>query len=98
MPSQELCEGGDYFQRLLAHGTYSEVQAAATTRTILETLSYCHSLGVVHRWPGARGGMQLLSRFVLSLSLSGRRALSGRLSCSHGTHLLLGRHLPCSIT
>lgn len=32
-----------------AHGTYSEVMAAQTTRTILETLAYCHSLGVVHR-------------------------------------------------
>lgn len=47
--AQELCGGGDWFQRLLARGTYSERQAADTIRTLLQTLSYCHSLGVVHR-------------------------------------------------
>ncbi len=45
----ELCSGGDWFQRLIESGTYSEEYAAETLRKLLETLSYCHSLGVVHR-------------------------------------------------
>ncbi|KAG1660138.1 hypothetical protein FOA52_003798 [Chlamydomonas sp. UWO 241] len=45
----ELCEGGDWFERLLEKGTYSERQAAATVRSVLEALQYCHSMGVVHR-------------------------------------------------
>ncbi|GAX73140.1 hypothetical protein CEUSTIGMA_g593.t1 [Chlamydomonas eustigma] len=45
----ELCSGGDWFERLLAHGTYSERQAAMTTKSVLKALCYCHSLGVVHR-------------------------------------------------
>ena len=46
---QELCEGGDWFERLLADGTYSEGHAADTVWTILKALQYSHSLGVVHR-------------------------------------------------
>ncbi|KAG1671375.1 hypothetical protein FOA52_011872 [Chlamydomonas sp. UWO 241] len=45
----ELCQGKDWFERLLKHGTYSEEQAADTMRTLLHTLQYIHSLGVVHR-------------------------------------------------
>eukprot|EP00955_Chlamydomonas_euryale_P009752 104393-Chlamydomonas_euryale.AAC.1 len=56
---QELCEGGDWFERLLENGTYSERQAASAARSVLEALQYCHSLGVVHRcgkvWAGGRG-------------------------------------------
>ena len=47
---QELCQGGDWFERLLAGGTYSEVMAAQSVKTMLEAMQYCHSLGVVHRW------------------------------------------------
>mmetsp|Transcript_24682 Transcript_24682/g.53878 ORF Transcript_24682/g.53878 Transcript_24682/m.53878 type:complete len:930 (+) Transcript_24682:237-3026(+) len=45
----ELCEGGDWFEQLLVCGTYTERQAAITAKTLLETLAYIHSLGVVHR-------------------------------------------------
>ncbi|KAG1660128.1 hypothetical protein FOA52_003788 [Chlamydomonas sp. UWO 241] len=45
----ELCEGGDWFERLIASGTYSEDMAAVTVRKMLESIAYCHSLGVVHR-------------------------------------------------
>lgn len=49
MLPQELCEGGDWFKRLLSHGTYSEQQAACAMRSLLQALQYCHSLGVAHR-------------------------------------------------
>lgn len=45
----ELCRGGDWFERLLSGGTFSEEQAALATQSVLKTLSYCHSLGVIHR-------------------------------------------------
>lgn len=45
----ELCEGGDWFERLINFGRYTEAEAAATIRSMLEALSYCHSLGVMHR-------------------------------------------------
>eukprot|EP00955_Chlamydomonas_euryale_P058774 357205-Chlamydomonas_euryale.AAC.1 len=46
---QELCEGGDWFQRLVSGGTYTEDMAADIVRTMLKAIAYCHSLGVVHR-------------------------------------------------
>jgi calcium-dependent protein kinase len=45
----ELCEGLNWFQRLLAKGTYSERHTANSARVLLKALAYCHSLGVVHR-------------------------------------------------
>jgi calcium-dependent protein kinase len=60
----EMCEGKYWFDRLIAHGTYSESQASKTlvlahcyssflpsktVRTLLEAIQYCHQLGVVHR-------------------------------------------------
>ena len=55
---QELCEGGDWFDRLLNGGSYSERHAAEAARALLETVSYCHSLGVVHRFVEGRGGLR----------------------------------------
>lgn len=60
LPYQELCEGGDWFDQLLGGGAFSEAQAARAIRSVLKTLSYCHSLGVAHRqaWGQAYHGME----------------------------------------
>lgn len=60
LPHQELCEGGDWFDQLLGGGAFSEAQAARAIRSVLKTLSYCHSLGVAHRqaWGQAYHGME----------------------------------------
>ncbi len=46
---QEMCSGGDWFDRLLKNGPHTEGTLSRTARVMLETLSFCHSLGVVHR-------------------------------------------------
>ncbi|RDX78881.1 hypothetical protein CR513_40772, partial [Mucuna pruriens] len=45
----ELCEGGELFDRIVQKGHYSERQAAALIKTIVEVVESCHSLGVMHR-------------------------------------------------
>ena len=45
----ELAEGGELFDRIVAHAAYSEKDAAAICRTMLEMLQECHNLGVMHR-------------------------------------------------
>mmetsp|Transcript_18058 Transcript_18058/g.56450 ORF Transcript_18058/g.56450 Transcript_18058/m.56450 type:complete len:512 (+) Transcript_18058:129-1664(+) len=45
----EECSGGELFDRILSKGIYSEADAAATIRDIVEVVAHCHSLGVVHR-------------------------------------------------
>ncbi|MCO5601866.1 hypothetical protein L7F22_055991 [Adiantum nelumboides] len=45
----ELCAGGELFDRILTKGKYSEREAAAAFRTIVEILYNCHSRGVMHR-------------------------------------------------
>ena len=54
---------------MLAHGTYSERQAAQTARTLLQTLAYLHSMGVVHRCAAGWGGAWAL------LGVATRRAI-----------------------
>ncbi|CAI7867146.1 unnamed protein product [Closterium sp. NIES-53] len=46
---QELCEGGELFERIIARGHYSERAAAVITRTIVEVVQVCHKHGVMHR-------------------------------------------------
>ncbi|GFH23230.1 uncharacterized protein HaLaN_20815, partial [Haematococcus lacustris] len=45
----ELCQGGDWFEHLIKRGRYTEAEASAVVRSVLEALSYCHSLGIMHR-------------------------------------------------
>eukprot|EP00878_Enallax_costatus_P023431 GHUV01024924.1.p1 GENE.GHUV01024924.1~~GHUV01024924.1.p1 ORF type:complete len:422 (+),score=89.91 GHUV01024924.1:936-2201(+) len=45
----ELCTGGDLVDRIMAKGRYTERDAAAVIRTVLEVAAYCHEMGVVHR-------------------------------------------------
>ena len=35
---------------IVARGKYSEADAAAMTRSIVQVVAHCHSLGVIHRW------------------------------------------------
>ncbi|OWM86338.1 calcium-dependent protein kinase 2-like [Punica granatum] len=45
----ELCAGGELFDRIIAHGHYSERAAAALCRSIVNVVHACHFMGVVHR-------------------------------------------------
>lgn len=50
----DLYTGGELFDRIIAktqsaEGHYSEHDAAALIRDILDAIAYCHSLGIVHR-------------------------------------------------
>jgi tRNA A-37 threonylcarbamoyl transferase component Bud32 len=50
----DLCTGGELFDRIIAktqsaEGHYSEHDAAALVRDILDAIAYCHSKGIVHR-------------------------------------------------
>ncbi|KAF2297992.1 hypothetical protein GH714_006872 [Hevea brasiliensis] len=45
----ELCSGGELFDRITAKGSYSEVEAAAIMRQIVNVVHACHFMGVMHR-------------------------------------------------
>lgn len=45
----ELCSGGELYDRIVAKGHFSERRASRLTKTIVQVVEYCHSLGVVHR-------------------------------------------------
>ncbi|KAF5747754.1 putative calcium-dependent protein kinase [Tripterygium wilfordii] len=45
----ELCTGGELFDRIIKKGHYTERQAAQLSRTIVQVIETCHSLGVMHR-------------------------------------------------
>mmetsp|Transcript_2727 Transcript_2727/g.12161 ORF Transcript_2727/g.12161 Transcript_2727/m.12161 type:complete len:449 (-) Transcript_2727:3541-4887(-) len=46
---QELCEGGDLFDHLIAKGRYSERDSADLCRAMLMAVEHCHKSGVMHR-------------------------------------------------
>ena len=46
---QEVCQGGELFDRIVQQGHYSEKGAAEIIRTILQVVKHCHDLGVIHR-------------------------------------------------
>lgn len=45
----ELCSGGELFDRIVKMKRYSEAQAARVMKSLLETLQFCHSMGIMHR-------------------------------------------------
>jgi serine/threonine protein kinase len=45
----ELVEGGELFDRIVARSKYSEKDARDIVRTLMETLLYMHEIGIVHR-------------------------------------------------
>uniref|UniRef100_A0A0E0DW36 non-specific serine/threonine protein kinase n=1 Tax=Oryza meridionalis TaxID=40149 RepID=A0A0E0DW36_9ORYZ len=45
----ELCAGGELFHRLEERGCFSEHEAAALFRYLMEVVAHCHSKGIVHR-------------------------------------------------
>ncbi|GLT83267.1 hypothetical protein SLE2022_015660 [Rubroshorea leprosula] len=45
----ELCAGGELFDRIIAHGHYSERAAAEICRSIVNVVHICHFMGVMHR-------------------------------------------------
>lgn len=45
----DLCQGGELFDRICERGSYYEKDAAQIVRTVTETVSFLHSLGIVHR-------------------------------------------------
>lgn len=45
----ELCAGGDLFHAITSRHHYSERDASSMLRSILSTLGYCHTMGVLHR-------------------------------------------------
>ena len=45
----ELMEGGELFDQILEKEYFSEAEARDATKSIVDAIMYCHSLGVVHR-------------------------------------------------
>ncbi|MCO5580201.1 hypothetical protein L7F22_034067 [Adiantum nelumboides] len=45
----ELCRGGELFERIVTKKCYSEIHAAVIMKSLLETVQYCHRMGVMHR-------------------------------------------------
>eukprot|EP00747_Dinoflagellata_sp_TGD_P163286 gnl/TRDRNA2_/TRDRNA2_181793_c0_seq1.p1 gnl/TRDRNA2_/TRDRNA2_181793_c0~~gnl/TRDRNA2_/TRDRNA2_181793_c0_seq1.p1 ORF type:complete len:380 (+),score=57.40 gnl/TRDRNA2_/TRDRNA2_181793_c0_seq1:50-1189(+) len=45
----ELCEGGELYDRIQQKQYYSEPEANATIRNLLEAVCYIHSKGIMHR-------------------------------------------------
>ncbi|KAK6118057.1 hypothetical protein DH2020_048222 [Rehmannia glutinosa] len=45
----ELCAGGELFHKLEKHGRFSEPEARAFFRHLMQVVMYCHDKGVVHR-------------------------------------------------
>eukprot|EP00898_Chlorokybus_atmophyticus_P002359 jgi/Chlat1/3123/Chrsp21S03353 len=45
----EICTGGELFDRIIKRGHYTEKDAAAITRQILQVVALCHLEGIVHR-------------------------------------------------
>ena len=46
---QELCSGGELFDRIIDSGHFSEVMAATVIKQTLEAVAYCHSCQIMHR-------------------------------------------------
>jgi calcium-dependent protein kinase len=46
---QELCQGGELFERIIEMGSFSEKQAGSIIKQLVSAVSYLHSHGIVHR-------------------------------------------------
>jgi len=46
---QELCAGGELFDRIIERKHYSEKSAALLVRTILDVVAFCHGHNIMHR-------------------------------------------------
>jgi len=47
--AMELCEGGELFDAIIEHGTFSQGDVAIIMRQVLRAVFYMHNNGVVHR-------------------------------------------------
>lgn len=45
----EVCQGGELFDRIVERGKYTERDAAAAIRTIVQVVQHCHNMNVIHR-------------------------------------------------
>ncbi|KAH6558306.1 hypothetical protein KP509_1Z070200 [Ceratopteris richardii] len=45
----ELCRGGDLYERITENKRYTEVHAAFLMKSLLESIHFCHSMGIIHR-------------------------------------------------
>ncbi|KAH7280598.1 hypothetical protein KP509_36G005300 [Ceratopteris richardii] len=45
----ELCRGGELFHRILKKNCFSEPEAAEILKALMESIDFCHSMGIVHR-------------------------------------------------
>jgi len=45
----QLCTGGELFDNIVAKGHYTEKDAAAACRTMVQVVDHCHKMGVIHR-------------------------------------------------
>ncbi|MCO5580226.1 hypothetical protein L7F22_034092 [Adiantum nelumboides] len=45
----ELCHGGELYERIVKKKCYSEAHAAFLMKSLLETVQYCHHMGIMHR-------------------------------------------------
>ena len=45
----ELMEGGELFDQILEKEVFSEAEARDATKSIIDAIEYCHSMGIIHR-------------------------------------------------
>ncbi|KAH6554692.1 hypothetical protein KP509_1Z314400 [Ceratopteris richardii] len=45
----ELCRGGDLYERITENKRYTEVHAAFLMKSLLESIHFCHSMGIIDR-------------------------------------------------
>ena len=45
----EICKGGELFDRIIENEFFAEKVAAKIFKQILQSLFYCHNMGIAHR-------------------------------------------------
>lgn len=56
VPRPRRVSGGELFDRIVEKGFYTERDASALIRQILDAVRYLHDMGIVHRDLKVRGG------------------------------------------